>query len=419
TMADVNVNAYADQAPTMAPPTCTDDQILPHIRWVPIGKSNCYLDIESKHKFHLRPNYPLHLPNEEPVLGYLKFNAKGTKREVFTMPIPNKLIAADIQGSDPDSPAPKPSKATKKSKPSAPRVDLRPSVTKPASSQQPKPKPAPAKPQKKKRKLVTKTSDKPSLAKRSKPGLVTKRRKPTSSLRSVDMSVNEEVDIQRAVEESLNSVHDAHQGLLPSMVIREPDPRKYQPLLEVQRKGKEKVSDEQVARDLLTLQMPKKSSKSEEDVPPVVEVEAQDEGQAGSDIGVLSEGQAGSNPGVLTEGQAGSDLGVLTEGQVRSDPDDDAESQSQSSPVVHAGPNIEHMHLEAMDVSTQLHPEKMDKGFTATAYPNVQENLILTVEEHVILEQPASSTGTLSSLQHLAQDFIFGDLFFNDKPSEA
>nr|GEW96733.1 integrase, catalytic region, zinc finger, CCHC-type, peptidase aspartic, catalytic [Tanacetum cinerariifolium] len=33
-------------APTMAPPTRTNDQILPYIRWVPIGKSNCYLDVE-------------------------------------------------------------------------------------------------------------------------------------------------------------------------------------------------------------------------------------------------------------------------------------------------------------------------------------------------------------------------------------
>nr|GEY06572.1 hypothetical protein [Tanacetum cinerariifolium]GEY16883.1 hypothetical protein [Tanacetum cinerariifolium] len=33
TMAVVNVNAFADQAPTMAPPTRTDDQIQPHIRW--------------------------------------------------------------------------------------------------------------------------------------------------------------------------------------------------------------------------------------------------------------------------------------------------------------------------------------------------------------------------------------------------
>nr|GFB61030.1 hypothetical protein [Tanacetum cinerariifolium] len=61
----------------------------------------------------------------------------------------------------------------------------------------------------------------------------------------------------------------------------------------------------------------------------------------------------------------------------------------------------------------------MDEGFTATAYPKVQENLKLTVEEHVILKEPASSTGTLSSQQHLTKDLSFGDLFFNDKPSKA
>ncbi|GJW35784.1 hypothetical protein Tco_0058704 [Tanacetum coccineum] len=61
----------------------------------------------------------------------------------------------------------------------------------------------------------------------------------------------------------------------------------------------------------------------------------------------------------------------------------------------------------------------MDEGFTATAYPDVQENLKLTVDEQVIPEEPVSSTGTLSSLQHLAKDFSFGDQFLNDKPSEA
>ncbi|GJY20978.1 hypothetical protein Tco_0393544 [Tanacetum coccineum] len=61
----------------------------------------------------------------------------------------------------------------------------------------------------------------------------------------------------------------------------------------------------------------------------------------------------------------------------------------------------------------------MDEGFTAAAYPDVQENLKLTVDEQVIPEEPVSSTGTLSSLQHLAKDFSFGDQFLNDKPSEA
>nr|GEY22860.1 hypothetical protein [Tanacetum cinerariifolium] len=351
--------------------------------------------------------------------------------------------------SDPDSSAPKLAKATKKSKPSAPKVapvtkHAAAKASKSTSSQQPKPKPVPAKTQEKKRKMVTETFDEPSLAKSSKPGLVTKRRKPTSSLSLVDEFVDEgiyerepmfndeEANMQRAVEESLKSVHDAHRGPLPPVVFREPDSGKFQPLPEVQGKGKEKVSDEQFALDLLTLQTPKKVShakqyifqwrtpiptepschakspsiyielgltdsdiESDEEVPHMVKIRAQDEGQVGPNPGVQIEGQAGSNSG------------------------DDAEPQPQSSHVVHAGPNLEHMDLEATDVSTQQNPEQIDEGFTATAYPNVQENLKLTVEEHVILEEPVSSTGTLSSLKHLAKDFSFGDQFFNDNHSGA
>ncbi|GJW32135.1 retrovirus-related pol polyprotein from transposon TNT 1-94, partial [Tanacetum coccineum] len=233
--------------------------------------------LQSKHKFHPRPGSLLHLPYEEYVLGYLKFSAKGTKQEVFGMPILNDLITADIrdgqyyneylekvakhqrylageEGSNPDSPAHKLAKATKpeatkKSKPSAPKAAP---VTKPAaakaskftSSQQHKPKPA--KPQEKKQKLVTETPDEPSPAKSSKCGLVMKKRKPTSSLRLVDEFVDEgipeneprfddeEADIQRAMEESLKDVHAAPRGLLPPVVFREPDSGRRQPLPEVE-----------------------------------------------------------------------------------------------------------------------------------------------------------------------------------------
>nr|GEV17224.1 retrovirus-related Pol polyprotein from transposon TNT 1-94 [Tanacetum cinerariifolium] len=413
------------KTPTLAPPTHIDDQILPHIRWVPIGKSNCYLDVEKsqsnpiykivvdilkhanffrafttsstipsiyiqqfwdtriweeftqsihtfiedkknlaqhthrkkkatlimilsirftkliiyhlqrKHKFHPRPDSHLHLPNEEHVLGYLKFSTKGTKREVFEMPIPGSLITTDIQGesyyheylakvakhqryltgetgSDPDSSAPKPTKTTKKYKPSAPKEDLRPPVSKPASSQQPEPQPAPAKSQGKKRKLVTKISDKPSQARKSSPGL----KKPR-----VD---DEEVDVQRALDESLKSIYDAPRG--ESQARPNPDD--------------------------------------------------QDEGHARPNPDEQAEGQAGSNPG------------------------DVAASQPLPSLVVHAVPNLEYVDFEVADVSTRPHPKQMDEGFIATAYPKVQENLKLTVEERVILDEPASSTGTLSSLQH-------------------
>nr|GEW22694.1 copia protein [Tanacetum cinerariifolium] len=576
TMADVNVNAPADQAPTMAPPTRTDDQILPHIRWVPIVKSNYYLDVEKsqsnliykiamdilkhtnffraftasstipsiyiqqfwdtvrydktagyykcqldeqwfdltkdtlrdalqitpvnnnkafssppssdalinfvnelgypklvrnlsnvvtndmfqpwraliniinlcltektsrferprapvlqilwgrKYKFHLRPDSPLHLPNKEHVLGYLKFSAKGTKREVFRKPIPGNLITTDIQGesyypeylekvakhqrylageteSDPDSPVLKPTKTTKKSKPTVPKAALRPPVTKPALSQQTKPQPAPAKSQGKKRTLLIEISDKPSPTRKSRPGLVSKRRKPVNSLRSVNESVangipekeprvdDEEADVQRALEESLKSIYDVPQGLLPPVVIRELESGKYQPLPE------KSPADQYIFQRHTST--PTGSSGHDESSSLYAklgltdsEVES-DEDVSGVDAGV--QGQAGPNPG-------------------------DAEaSQPLPSSVVHAELNLEDMDLDVVDVSTQPHPEQMDEGFTATTYPKVQENLKLTVEEHVILEEPASSSGTLSSLQHLTKDLSFGDLFFNDKPLKA
>ncbi|GKD76923.1 hypothetical protein Tco_1339544, partial [Tanacetum coccineum] len=40
------IMADAEHAPSMAPPIRTDEQIMPHIRWMPIGKSNCYLNEE-------------------------------------------------------------------------------------------------------------------------------------------------------------------------------------------------------------------------------------------------------------------------------------------------------------------------------------------------------------------------------------
>ncbi|GKE15719.1 hypothetical protein Tco_1423296, partial [Tanacetum coccineum] len=132
----------------------------------------------------------------------------------------------------------------------------------------------------------------------------------------------------------------------------------------------------------------------------------QEEGQAGPNPGVQDEGQAGSNPGVQDEGQAGPNPGIA------------AESQLQSSHVVHAGPNLEHMDLGTSDASTQQKPEQMDEEFTTTAYPNVQENLKLPTEDQVILEEPASSTGTLSSLQNLEKDLSFTDQFFVEKPQE-
>nr|GEV40029.1 retrovirus-related Pol polyprotein from transposon TNT 1-94 [Tanacetum cinerariifolium] len=325
--------------------------------------------LQRKHKFYPRPGSPLHSSNEEPVLEYLKFSAKGTKREGFGMPIPGNLITADIQdesyyreylakvakhqrylasetGSDPESLVPKPTKTTKKSKPSAPKSDLRP----------------PASP-----------------ARKSRLGLVSKRRKSISSLRSVDESVTE------GIPKKEPRVDDEEADELES--------GKYQPLLEVQGKGKKKVTDEQVARDLLTLQTPKKKSHADQYIfqrctsTPTgsfghdgssslyaelgltnSEVES-DEDVSGIDVGVQGEGQVGPNPDDQDEGQARPKPDKQAEGQAGPNPGDAAASQPLLSPIVHARPNLENMDFEVANVSTQPHPEQMDEGFTTTAYP--------------------------------------------------
>ncbi|GJY48426.1 hypothetical protein Tco_0438382 [Tanacetum coccineum] len=62
-MADLNIpanDAPVEQAPAVAPPTRTDDQILPLSKWVPIGKSNCVLDV---HKPQRNPIFPIENTN--------------------------------------------------------------------------------------------------------------------------------------------------------------------------------------------------------------------------------------------------------------------------------------------------------------------------------------------------------------------
>ncbi|GJU86223.1 hypothetical protein Tco_1293769 [Tanacetum coccineum] len=426
TMADVNVDAPANQAPAMAPHTRTDEQILLRIRWVPIGKSNCYLDVERSQnnpiykiaydkiagcfkcqldeqwfdltKYILRdalqitpvdsnnafssPPTPDALIKFVNDLGYLKVirhlyevvtndmfqpwraltmiinlcltgNTLGFERptapvwqilwgvinqthidyaermrEEFTQSIhtfieykknlaqhtqgkkkatlivilsdisrslqreqngksiPNELITDDIQGtqyynaylekvakhqrylageevSDPDSPTPKPAKVLKKRKPKSPLW------------------------------LIDEFVDK---------GV------PVNELVYGD----EEADTQRAIEASLKEIHDAPRGPLPLVVIREPESRKFQPLPDVPGKGKEKrctpaptepLVHEESSSLYAELGLTDSETDSDDEVSPKINPEAQDEGQAGPNLGIQDEGQARSNLGDATEPQ--------------------------------------------------------------------------------------------------------------------
>nr|GEV16994.1 copia protein [Tanacetum cinerariifolium] len=67
-----------------------------------------------------------------------------------------------------------------------------------------------------------------------------------------------------------------------------------------------------------------------------------------------------------------------------------------------AGPNHEPTHEE----------------FMATMYLDVHRSLKLPVDEHVILEEPLSSSKTLLSMKNLDDAYTFGDQFLNDKSTK-
>nr|GEX25818.1 hypothetical protein [Tanacetum cinerariifolium] len=300
--------------------------------------------LQRRHKFHPRPDSLLHLPNEEPVLGYLKFSAKGMKREVFERPIPGSLITAEIQaapyyqeylenvakyrrylagetGSVQDSPAPKPTKPARKPKSTAPKAPPRPAIA------------------------------------------------------------AEDTDLQKALEESIKIAYALPRGPLPPVVIREPESGKYQPLPEVPGQGKAK-SDSEEESEKVKLEADE-GGQSECKVGP--DPGAQAEGQTGSIAGAQDEGQAGSNPDETSKGQAGPDPG-----------DAGAEAQSIPSPVVHAGSDHEHMDLDVADVLPQPSMEQLDKGDKPS---DADKNAKTEVESmvNVSIQQALSSISLMTS----------------------
>ncbi|GJY50747.1 hypothetical protein Tco_0441594 [Tanacetum coccineum] len=82
--------------------------------------------------------------------------------------------------------------------------------------------------------------------------------------------------------------------------------------------------------------------------------------------------------------------------------EDQARPDPRESRVALAGPN----------------PEPTHKEFMANVYPNVHESLKFPTDKHVILEDPLSSSGTLSSMKNLDDAYTIGDQFLNDKSTQ-
>ncbi|GKE41367.1 hypothetical protein Tco_1468651, partial [Tanacetum coccineum] len=99
----------------------------------------------------------------------------------------------------------------------------------------------------------------------------------------------------------------------------------------------------------------------------------------------LDQDQAGSDPGETHESRPPPEHVLMDEDQARPDP------------------GVRRMALAGP------HPEPTHDEFIATLYPKVQESLKFPADEHVILEDPLSSTGTLSSMNNLEDAYAIGD----------
>ncbi|GJR29969.1 hypothetical protein Tco_1106201 [Tanacetum coccineum] len=104
----------------------------------------------------------------------------------------------------------------------------------------------------------------------------------------------------------------------------------------------------------------------------------------------VAEGQAGLDPGKTLESRPPLEHTYMEEDQAR--------------------PNPVQSHVDLAEPN----PDPMHEDFVATVYPQVHESLKHPYEEHVHLENPQSSTETLSSMKNL-DNFTFGDQFIVDK----
>ncbi|GKE68484.1 hypothetical protein Tco_1526556 [Tanacetum coccineum] len=75
-------------------------------------------------------------------------------------------------------------------------------------------------------------------------------------------------------------------------------------------------------------------------------------------------------------------------------------------------------HGESSMALARPDPEPTHDEFMANLYPKVLESLKFLADEHVILEDPLSSTVTLSLIKNLEDAYTIGDPFINDKSTK-
>nr|GFA06761.1 hypothetical protein [Tanacetum cinerariifolium] len=184
-------------------------------------------------------------------------------------------------------------------------------------------------------------------------------------------------------------------------------------------KGKGIATDEHVAQSLLDLHKPEKKSTTDqfllqrrtlatEEASTRPSTQPEDD----TSTNIVQQGEYVAKKVDLDEKTA-----EIDEGQTGTNPGETPESRPPLKRVLieedQAGPNPRQSHVFLVKPDT----EPMHDDFVATVYPQVHESLKHSDEEHFHLENPLSSTGTLSSMKNM-DAYSFSDQFFNYKPIE-
>ncbi|GJR20115.1 hypothetical protein Tco_0968642 [Tanacetum coccineum] len=209
---------------------------------------------------------------------------------------------------------------------------------------------------------------------------------------------DEEYDLQRGIQMSLESFPTHKQAPVGGVAIRELVLETTQKLYVVKGKGKSIATDEQRAPVIeeastrpLTQPEDDTSANVVRNTPSLVDAET------GADTDRTNSEEK------LNWMKTRLDQTLVIRSSLDLPQDEDhAGSNPGQSHVALAGPN----------------PELMYEDFVATVYPQVHESLKHPDEEHVHLENPLSSSGTLSSMKNFDDAFTYGDQFHNDKPNK-
>nr|GEV70470.1 putative reverse transcriptase domain-containing protein [Tanacetum cinerariifolium] len=345
------------------------------------------------YNIHQRLASLFHLAEEEFRLGNLKFVPKGKINKVFGMPIPDELISNNIRNEpyynaylkmvekhDRKVAAKKEGKKKTvsakqpKSKPNIKNLSKPAPVQKPKATKERPSKASTAKPPKPKPAKEKSTKTTPPL--KAGKGKIVKVRTSSVAIQEPVVEATRPLSVVEGKEASTGPSAQAQDDTSVNIVRDSPSPTD----AETEGVASEKTNSRS---DTVILQFDEEQGKDVDD-----QVKLKEKTDK------LDQGQGGSDPSRTPESRRPPEHVVMDEDQAR--------LNLEKSRGALAGPDPDPTHDELM----------------ADLYPKIHESLKFPTDAHVILEEPLSSSGTLSSMKNLDDAYTIEDQFINDKSTE-